>query len=87
LPYWGWSDTATTDPENRYYDTDSGDNCHDTKVQHQADAQTARDAYAAQIKAQQMTQYYGGDRDKAVATVQQWKDMQSEFAQFAPPKQ
>jgi hypothetical protein len=48
-------------------------------VQHQDQAQADRDAHYAQV-----SQYYAGDPDKAHATVDKWKDMQKEFAQYAP---
>ena len=58
--------------------------CSETMVQHQADAQRDRDAHYAQVLAQQVSQYYAGDSDKAHATVAKWQDMRTQYAQYAP---
>jgi hypothetical protein len=81
--YWWWQDTGDGSPQQVYWDTPSG-GCSETMVQHQADAQRDRDAHYAQVLAQQVSQYYAGDSDKAHATVAKWQDMRTQYAQYAP---
>ena len=81
--YWGWQDTGDGSPQQIYWDTPSG-GCSETMVQHQADAQRDRDAHYAQVLAQQVSQYYAGDSDKAHATVAKWQDMRTQYSQYAP---
>jgi len=80
---WWWQDTGDGSPQQVYWDTASG-GCSETMVQHQADAQRDRDAHYAQVLAQQVSQYYAGDSDKAHATVAKWQDMRTQYAQYAP---
>ena len=82
--YWWWQDTGDGSPQQVYPDTQTG-GCNSTTVQHQDDAQRDRDAHYTQVLAQLYKQYYAGDPDKAHATVAKWQDMQTEFAQYAPP--
>ena len=81
--YWWWQDYGDGSAEQDYADTATG-GCNSTMVQHQDQAQADRDAHYAQVLAQLNSQYYAGDPDKAHATVDKWKDMQKEFAQYAP---
>jgi hypothetical protein len=81
--YWWWRDTGDGSPEQDYPDTSTG-GCNSTMVQHQDQAQADRDAHYVQVLSQLNSQYYGGDPDKAHATVARWRDMQAEFAQYAP---
>lgn len=81
--YWWWQDTGDGSPQQVYPDTQTG-GCNSTTVQHQDQAQSDRDAHYTQVLAQLYSQYYAGDPDKAHATVAQWQDMQTEFAQYAP---
>jgi hypothetical protein len=81
--YWWWQDYGDGSGEHDYDDTATG-GCNSTMVQHQDQAQADRDAHYAQVLAQLNSQYYAGDPDKAHATVDRWKDMQKEFAQYAP---
>ena len=81
--YWWWQDNGDGSAEQDYPDTATG-GCNSTMVQHQDQAQADRDAHYVQVLAQLNSQYYAGDPDKAHATVDKWKDMQTEFAQYAP---
>jgi hypothetical protein len=81
--YWWWQDYGDGSGEHDYDDTATG-GCNSTMVQHQDQAQADRDAHYAQVLAQLNSQYYAGDPDKAHATVDKWKDMQKEFAQYVP---
>jgi len=81
--YWWWQDTGDGSPQQVYWDTPSG-GCSETMVQHQDQAQADRDAHSAQLRAQQISQYYAGDSTKAHATVAKWQDMRTQYSQYAP---
>ncbi len=85
--YWGWQDTGDPNSqEQKYYDTTtSPDGCHTQNVEHKDQAQTDHDNYCTQLNTQLQQQYYQGQRDKVLASIQNWQAMKTMFSQFAPP--